>query len=197
MVVRTARVVLDDAGSLRVSAVASGPRAVFVDSSPSDGGLWARSFESSKRVDGLAAAEFVATAMRAVAAARGAVDGPVQVIGTGLLGQLIAQQLTGGAAEAHPSAVIDATGTAASVQRALSLVESLGTVVLAAPVAAPVLPVTGYADVHKRGLTVVGVPWATEPVDVTEELVEFALAKLQQARDGEPAPAAPWYRVDI
>ena len=56
--------------------------------------------------------------------------------------------------------------------------DTLGTVVLAAPLASHVLHVAGYADIHARGLTVVGIPWATDPAAAPIALVDWALASL-------------------
>jgi hypothetical protein len=92
--------------------------------------------------------------------------------------------------------VVEATGTTANVERAVSSVEGLGTVVLAAPVDAELVQVSGYADIHVRGLTVVGIPWATGLAHAPANLVDWALARLAHAQDGEPAPSAPWFRCD-
>ena len=52
--------------------------------------------------------------------------------------------------------MIEATGSKANVKRAIRSVDALGTVVLAAPIAARVVPVAGYPDIHLRSRTVIG-----------------------------------------
>jgi predicted dehydrogenase len=192
---RTASVMRSPDGFLRVSGTAHSPAAVFVDSSPRDGGLWARAYPRSPGVDRAAAREFVASARRAVAIVEGVSDGQVEVIGEGLLARLVERLLPAAPGPGSPLAVIEATGSPANVRRAISSVQPLGTVVLAAPLDARVVQIAGYAEVHLRGLTVVGLPWATDPAQPPAELVDWALACLARAGEGVPAPA-PWYRCD-
>lgn len=54
-----------------------------------------------------------------------------------------------------PELVVERTGTADGVRAALAQVADLGTVVLAAPLSAPV-ELDLYADLHVRGLTLLG-----------------------------------------
>jgi predicted dehydrogenase len=107
-------------------------------------------------------------ALRAVAAVTDAHDGRVSVIGEGPLAEHVERLLPAHSGSARPRAIIETTGSGVNVKRAISEVETLGTVVLAAPVDAAVVDVSGYADIHVRGLTVVGLPCTpdlAEPAD--------------------------------
>lgn len=106
-----------------------------------------------------------ALAARAVAAVRSAPDGGVQVLGEGPLAEHVGRLLPTRFGSGRPHAMIETTGSEANVQRAISDVETLGTVVLAAPVDAEVVNVSGYTDIHVRGLTVVGLAGATDEPD--------------------------------
>jgi hypothetical protein len=183
-------------GSMRVMCQAHSPAAVFVDSSPDQGGLWARGYPQAPDAARRAAEEFVATAVRAVAAVDGVPDGTVELIGGGLLARLVDRLLPARLGSERPQAAIEATGSKSNVERAIRNVEVLGTVVLAAPITARVVPVASYADIHLRGRTVVGVPWATDPQEVPTTLVDWALDCLVNATGGESPPPAPWYRFD-
>ena len=103
-----------------------------------------------------------ALAARVVAAVRDAPEGSVQVLGEGLLAEHVGRLLPTRSGSGRPQAVIETTGREANVQRAITDVETLGTVVLAAPVDAEVVNVSGYTDIHVRGLTVVGLAGATD-----------------------------------
>lgn len=191
---RAATVVRAPDGSIRVDWASHSPAAVFVDRSPNQGGLWARGYPRSAGVERSAAQEFVATAVRAVAAVAGGPSGGVNVIGEGLLARLVQRLLPASFDAERPWAVIEATGSDSNVREAIGTVEVLGTVVLAAPVDARVIEVAAYTDIHLRGRTVVGVPWATAPTDARAELVDWALACLARAGDGDPEPSSPWFR---
>ncbi len=138
----------------------------------------------------------MATALGALARINGVPAGRVQVIGDGLLGRLVERLLPAGFGSGRPLAVVEATGSDSNLRRAISTVETLGTVVLAAPLDVPAVQVAGYTDIHVRGLTVVGLAWVTDPTQVPAALVDWALACLAQAGDGGPTSPAPWYRCD-
>jgi predicted dehydrogenase len=108
-----------------------------------------------------------ALAERALAAVNGGLDGAVQVIGDGPLAEQVERLLPADRGSGRPRAVIETTGSEANVRRAISDVETLGTVVLAAPVDAELIEVAGYADIHVRGLTVVGLS-APEETEATQ-----------------------------
>lgn len=57
-----------------------------------------------------------------------------------------------------PASIVETTGEPDAVRGALERVDDLGTVVLAGPIAEGAVSLDLYADLHVRGLTVVGVP---------------------------------------
>ncbi|HWI08496.1 MAG TPA: hypothetical protein VNT54_13390 [Solirubrobacteraceae bacterium] len=82
---------------------------------------------------------------------------PVEVGGDGPLAQALRARLgpRGAVAGARPMAIVETTGDPAAIQEALRRVEDLGTVVLAGPPPGPAA-LDLYADLHVRGLTLVG-----------------------------------------
>lgn len=193
---RAATVRRDPDGSTHARCPLYATSAVFVDASSAPGAVWARGFPDAQDVERRAAMEFVVTAMRAIAAVAAVPPGRVDVIGDGLLARLIERDMPPKKAAGGPEAVIDATGTQSGIRSALAGVEALGTVVLAAPVAQPTIDVAGYAEIHLRGLTVIGIPWAVAPDRAPTEAVDWALDCLGWASAGGVAPPAPWYRVE-
>jgi threonine dehydrogenase-like Zn-dependent dehydrogenase len=83
----------------------------------------------------------------------------VEVIGDNPLARAVRAGLgeRGGGGEEAPPAIVETSGDAQELVAALRRVADLGTVVLAGPVLDDPLPLDLYADVHVRGLTVVGV----------------------------------------
>ena len=89
----------------------------------------------------------------------------------GPLADALRDRLAGPAAP--PAAIVDTTGDPAGIAGGLARVDDLGTVVLAGPVPEGPVALDLYADVHVRGLTVVGVapdggggaPAGVEPAD--------------------------------
>jgi predicted dehydrogenase len=102
-------------------------------------------------------------ALHAVAAVKGTPAGSVRVIGDGPLAQQVHRLLARSFGSGQPRAVIETTGSEANVKRAISEVGALGTVVLAAPVDTEVVPVSGYGDIHVRGLKIVALPCGADP----------------------------------
>lgn len=97
-------------------------------------------------------------AVQAAIAALSAEAGSVEVVGESALAESIRSRLDrepppGG----RPSAIVDATGNLEAVRRAMERVADLGTVVLAAPLDGSSAYLDLYADLHVRGLTVIGV----------------------------------------
>jgi threonine dehydrogenase-like Zn-dependent dehydrogenase len=81
----------------------------------------------------------------------------VDVLGGGELAEALRSRLGARAAgESQPGAVIETTGDPESIAAALRTVADLGTVVLAGPPPAGDAPLDLYADLHVRGLTLVG-----------------------------------------
>jgi threonine dehydrogenase-like Zn-dependent dehydrogenase len=99
----------------------------------------------------------------AVAAVGGAAS--VEVMGHGPLAAAVRARLagTGPAAWGPPAAIVEASGDPAAIRAALARVADLGTVVLAGPAPAAGTSLDLYADVHVRGLTVVGIAPAAWP----------------------------------
>jgi threonine dehydrogenase-like Zn-dependent dehydrogenase len=91
--------------------------------------------------------------MDAVLAALG--TDAAEVVGAGALADALRARLP--APAAPPAAIVDTTGDPAAIADALARVDDLGTVVLAGPVPEGTVALDLYADVHVRGLTVVGV----------------------------------------
>jgi hypothetical protein len=84
--------------------------------------------------------------------------GPVEVLGDGPLARALRIHLKSHAGRAgeRPIAVIETTGGVRAVQDALRRVADLGTVVLAGPPPPDPVALDLYADLHVRGLTLVG-----------------------------------------
>lgn len=101
--------------------------------------------------------------MRALAAAAvaAAASGPrpVEVAGSGGLADAIRAELGDGQgrSDERPGTVVETTGEVAGIQAALARVRDLGLVVLAVAPAPDAPDLDLYADLHVRGLTVVGV----------------------------------------
>lgn len=97
-------------------------------------------------------------------AAVAAVDAvaPVEVVGAGPLAdevrRLLAVSARLGTSDVRPAAVIETTGEPAAIAAALARVDHLGTVVLAGPGAPGSIPLDLYADLHVRGLILMGLP---------------------------------------
>lgn len=98
-------------------------------------------------------------AIEAVAAAVPAGEGPLEVVGDTAFARDLRARLGAGpiAAGARPAVIVEASGEASALAAALGRVADLGTVVLAGPRASTPVDLDLYADLHVRGLTVVGV----------------------------------------
>jgi threonine dehydrogenase-like Zn-dependent dehydrogenase len=89
-------------------------------------------------------------------------EGLVEVVGTGALADevrrlLLRERVRLPRADERPTAIIETTGKPAALETALQRVDDLGTVVLAGPLPTRPLALDLYADLHVRGLTLVGV----------------------------------------
>ena len=85
-------------------------------------------------------------------------SGPVEVLGDGALAERLRERLGAGAGGGLPGVVVEATGTAAGLRRALAVVADRGLVVLAGPEPPATVVLDCYADLHLRALTVIGIP---------------------------------------
>lgn len=95
-----------------------------------------------------------------IAAIRAAVPSgatPVEVTGTGAFADSIRSALASDGTGRPPAVIIDTTGDPATIVAALRRLDDLGTLVLAGPAPAEPVDMDLYADLHVRGLTVVGI----------------------------------------
>ncbi|MGH3112014.1 MAG: hypothetical protein ACRDOP_00935 [Gaiellaceae bacterium] len=154
--------------------------------------------------DAVAAKALLAVADNAVRAVERRPEGSVIVTGSGLVARLARARLGPDLARDDyptPTAAIDATGDPDVITSVLGRVSELGTVALAGEAAGRVLDLNLYADVHLRGLRVVGIPAPLAAASFVDEdadarLLEDARAALTRVRPGESLPPrAAWYRV--
>jgi hypothetical protein len=169
---------------------------IFVDASRGAAVLWGRAYPARRAVEGLAAREFSATAIAAVDTLLDLSHGTIEVIGDGILAELVGRLLPE-RARVGPTAIVETSGSPTAVRDALRRSDPLGTVVLAAPPTASSVELATYADLHVPGTLVVGVPWRDNPPDeqTSPELVAMALDHLAPVTLGTPLPDAPWYRL--
>lgn len=87
-------------------------------------------------------------------------EGAVEVTGASELAGRLRGRLADRpvAAGRPPAAIVETTGEPDAIRGALERVDDLGTVVLAGPIAEDTVALDLYADLHVRGLTVIGVP---------------------------------------
>lgn len=170
----------------------------FLDGTPEEYG-WARGYPSPGA--DLAAARAWARTARAAAAHAG--GEPVTVVGEGALAELV-RRVTTAEPDGASRVAVDTTGTTTGISAALRMLRPGGVVYLAARPLWPSPAIRTYHDVHRRGLTLRPVPWAggqdrpdgaagTTP----DALMEWALAHLETAEPGQPAPPARWYRMIV
>lgn len=169
-------------------------RVAFIESGESDE-LWGRAYPAGHDAAQKAAKEFAATAAYAAVTVTSGCYGPVSVVGNGIMARLVRLALAGYTGRG-PRAVIDTSGSPARISAALADMDPLGMVVLAAPPATDYVDLPVYADLHRRGLTVVGVPWApgAPALDSITGLALYALRALGEATAGQP-PSMAWYCV--
>jgi threonine dehydrogenase-like Zn-dependent dehydrogenase len=94
----------------------------------------------------------------AALAALPAAPAAVEITGDGELAAALRAALAGRewTDGAPPAAIVETTGEPGSIREALSRVADLGTVVLAGPPPTGAVALDLYADLHVRGLTLVG-----------------------------------------
>lgn len=164
-----------------------------------DGGAepmrWGRSYQAVPGIEQRAAAELVATATASVAAADLRDGRAVQVTGQGLLAYIIRGLLPAtGASEvsAEADVVIETTGSPLHIGEATRTLRRLGRLVLAAPPRPDIVDLATYRDIHVRGLTLVGVTWASGLYGLPEA-IDDALRRLDATGR---ATDALWLTVD-
>ena len=121
--------------------------------------------------------------------------GAVEVGGDGAVARLVRNR-TGAPAQANdvPGVVVDTSGTAASVSRALGRVADLGLVVVAAAVSGP-LQLSLYADLHVRGLELICIAPTVGRAAPAETDAELTQTLSVVPASGQLDPGAAWYRV--
>lgn len=82
---------------------------------------------------------------------------PVEVIGDGPVAVELRQALAPSDGSGEPGTIVDTTGDPDQLLDALARVRALGTIVLAGPPPPAGVDLDAYADLHVRGLTVIGV----------------------------------------
>ena len=142
--------------------------------------LWGRTYPITAAAGRSIAAEFMATAQAAVAAGRVG-DRTVTATGDGLLAQLVRKILLADWGDGS-EVVIETTGSPDEIRRAVTTLPRLGTLVLAGPPGVAELDLATYRDLHVRALTVVGVPWVSDPPSglVGFNAIDEALSLLKQ-----------------
>jgi hypothetical protein len=160
--------------------------------------------EGGDEQDAAAARAFLAVAREAAAAAQGLPPGRVDVVGGGLIARRV-RALVGDANAAtaeRPRAIVELTGDPEAIVAATRRVADLGVVVLAGETNERRTEINLYADVHRRGLTLVGVASplgqgiVASPPEDDDALVDWCRESLVRVRVGSPAPRGPWYRVE-
>ena len=150
-----------------------------------------RTFEAAD--EEAAAATLYGIAEGAARAACEAWPGPVEVLGTGALAEvvraLLAERGRDAGGPGRPAAIVDTPGDAAALRAALGRLDDLGSLVLAAP-PADTLDLDLYPDIHVRGLRIHGVAPARELVREASER-GFHQRFLDLAHAAVPAGAPP------
>jgi threonine dehydrogenase-like Zn-dependent dehydrogenase len=135
-----------------------------------DGGaektLWGRVYRSTPDVERRAAAELGALATAAAAAA--APGSAVTIVGEGMLARLVHAALLN-IEGSGPAVVIDTSGIPGQIQAAVEQLPRCGLLVLAAPPKTEEVGLATYADIHRRGLSIMGIPWPCMPSGVDDD----------------------------
>jgi hypothetical protein len=158
--------------------------------------LWGRTFILEAGVDRRAVAEFVDTAHACAAVAEGVGAKALAVIGEGLLAQLIRRVVRVDVC-AESDVVVDTTGLPSRILSAVRALPRLGCLVLAAPPRIGDMELGTYADVHVRGLSIVGVPWTSGSTRSAEarDCVDAVLASMASTSPDRPSRRAPLYML--
>lgn len=151
-----------------------------------------------------AAHAFAAVAEDAVELLRGQPAGPVEVAGNGLLARMVRVLLGSRAAsepgDVPPVAIVDTSGSPERIADALRRLDELGTLVLAGQASGSDPRLNLYTDLHRRSLTVAGVPAPVldgSPPDHWQPPLNRAQADLKRVSVGATVPAgASWYLVE-
>lgn len=150
--------------------------------------------------DVVVAALLAQLALDAAAAARDA-GGSIEVRGGGAIASAVRAVLGASAAVGErPRVIVEPSGSPDAITAALGDLDDLGTLVLPAGGGSEVFGLDLYPDVHVRGLTLVGVPFAAHgsgAVPPPPPLSRFVLRTLRRVRDGDGFdPGGYWYRIE-
>lgn len=181
-----------------LSAQVPSESVLFVDAAGAGATCWGRLFPAGEDAARQAAAEWWGTAARAAGQASHHAARGVRVLGGGALARLVTRALPADTVRGEgedADVVVDTTGDPAVIGAALVAAPRLGAVLLAAPPVEPEIAVRTYTDIHVRGLTVAGIPWAagTAPGGADADGLAWALENLTTSKPGRPVDPAPWY----
>jgi hypothetical protein len=151
-----------------------------------------------------AAHAFAAVAEAVVEVLRGQPAGRVEVAGNGLLARLVRTPLgtraASGPGDVPPVAIVDTSGSPERIADALRRLDELGTLVLAGQASGTDLRLNLYTDLHRRSLTVAGVPAPVldgNPPDNRQPPPDWAQAECRRVPVGARVPpGACWYLVE-
>lgn len=151
----------------------------------------------------LVAGALVAIAYEAAAVVVSSTDGPVEVMGAGLVATCVRRALGSRTSitSQQPDAIVDATGDPHAIRSALGRVKELGTIVLAGEPGERVLDADLYSTVHRRGLVLVGALPAFHHLDLTagpgldESELDFCQSVLADDMGQPLQPDALWFRT--
>jgi hypothetical protein len=158
---------------------------------------------SGSDLDAASAAALLAVAREAATVERLA-TGPVEVIGGGLIAQHVRSSIPDSllAGEiGRPKVIVDVTGDPRVIVDATRRLADLGILVLVGERPGQKVELNLYPDVHRRGLTVVGIPPPLQypTFDAALEPDSPGLAssteQLVHVRAGKRLPPGRWYRV--
>ena len=152
-----------------------------------------------------AALLLLAVAKDAAAAVEGVPSASVAVTGKGLIAQHV-REMVGCPAAARgaerPAAIVETTGDPGVIVEATRTLSDQGTLVLVGEALGRQLDMNLYPDVHRRGLTLIGVarplqePGALAAAPEEDLPVRRSCELLASVRSGEPlVPDATWYAV--
>jgi threonine dehydrogenase-like Zn-dependent dehydrogenase len=128
-------------------------------------------------------------------------NGLVEITGSGLVAALVRRLLGVATSDVvlDPSVVVDTTGDPEVIGSALDRVRDLGTVILAGESCGRPLDHNLYRSVHRRGLTVIGIPSPGDVPNVTagaaiaDQLLAFCREELVEVERLGSDGGALWY----
>jgi hypothetical protein len=197
----------DDGGVVLIADLPPG-RVAFVDGDAVDHAaadpVNAIVLEDDEDAPRRAAHAFAAVAEDVVEVLRGQPAGPVEVAGNGLLARLVRTPLgsraTRGPGDVPPVAIVDTSSSSERIADALRRLGELGTLVLAGQGGGTDLRLNLYTDLHRRSLTVAGVPAPVldgSPPDHWQPPLDWAQAEPRRVSVGARVPpGACWYLVE-